>query len=138
MSLLITDDARCTHDGLSTVRRCPFLHRMGRWVVRLSARYTRSAVAASAAAVKDSSTMKESFSADRSGFVSTPDSSTGIASVAAESAWLRRVLPNCITLGRIGLVPLFLIALVKTRSGWSPWDAGIILGVAGASDYVDG
>lgn len=46
-------------------------------------------------------------------------------------------LPNALTLGRVVLIPVFVALLVQ--AGGSPsWAAGIVFGVAGATDQIDG
>ena len=46
-------------------------------------------------------------------------------------------LPNALTLGRLGLIPVFVALMVE--AGDSPsWPAGIVFGVAGVTDQVDG
>ena len=46
-------------------------------------------------------------------------------------------LPNVLTLGRLALVPVFVALMVKAGDARS-WPAGIVFGVAGATDQVDG
>ena len=43
-------------------------------------------------------------------------------------------VPNSISLARLALIPLFLWLVVDTNYGW----AGILLGVIGATDWIDG
>ena len=46
-------------------------------------------------------------------------------------------LPNALTLSRLVLIPIFVVLMVK--AGDSPsWPAGIVFGVAGITDQVDG
>ena len=46
-------------------------------------------------------------------------------------------LPNALTVGRLVLIPVFVVLMV--RAGDSPsWPAGIVFGVAGATDQIDG
>jgi CDP-diacylglycerol--glycerol-3-phosphate 3-phosphatidyltransferase len=46
-------------------------------------------------------------------------------------------LPNALTVARLGLIPVFVALMV--RAGSSPsWPAGIVFGVAGATDQLDG
>ncbi|HKI93529.1 MAG TPA: CDP-alcohol phosphatidyltransferase family protein [Gaiellaceae bacterium] len=54
----------------------------------------------------------------------------------AVSAPLAR-LPNALTVGRLGLVPVFAALMVRAGHGHS-WPAGIVFGVAGVTDQVDG
>jgi CDP-diacylglycerol--glycerol-3-phosphate 3-phosphatidyltransferase len=46
-------------------------------------------------------------------------------------------LPNALTIVRFGLVPAFVVLLVRATGGHS-WAAGIVFGVAGVTDQVDG
>jgi CDP-diacylglycerol--glycerol-3-phosphate 3-phosphatidyltransferase len=46
-------------------------------------------------------------------------------------------LPNALTVGRLILVPVFVALMVKAGDARS-WPAGIVFGVAGATDQVDG
>jgi len=46
-------------------------------------------------------------------------------------------LPNALTLGRLALIPVF-VALMVDAGGAHTWPAGILFGVAGATDQVDG
>jgi CDP-diacylglycerol--glycerol-3-phosphate 3-phosphatidyltransferase len=46
-------------------------------------------------------------------------------------------LPNALTIGRLGLIPVFVALMVHAGDAHS-WPAGIILGVAGATDQIDG
>ena len=46
-------------------------------------------------------------------------------------------LPNALTIARLGLIPVFVVLMVQ--AGDSPsWPAGIIFGIAGITDQVDG
>jgi CDP-diacylglycerol--glycerol-3-phosphate 3-phosphatidyltransferase len=46
-------------------------------------------------------------------------------------------LPNALTIARLGLIPVFVVLMVK--AGDSPsWPAGIVFGIAGITDQVDG
>jgi len=46
-------------------------------------------------------------------------------------------LPNALTVARLGLVPVFVVLMVE--AGHDPsWPAGIVFGVAGVTDQVDG
>jgi CDP-diacylglycerol--glycerol-3-phosphate 3-phosphatidyltransferase len=46
-------------------------------------------------------------------------------------------IPNALTVGRLALVPVFVVALAAADGGHS-WAAGIIFGVAGVTDQIDG
>lgn len=46
-------------------------------------------------------------------------------------------LPNALTLGRLALIPVFVVLMVKAGDAHS-WPAGILFGAAGATDQVDG
>jgi CDP-diacylglycerol--glycerol-3-phosphate 3-phosphatidyltransferase len=46
-------------------------------------------------------------------------------------------LPNALTLARLALIPVFVVLMVKAGDAHS-WPAGILFGVAGATDQVDG
>ena len=46
-------------------------------------------------------------------------------------------LPNALTVGRLGLIPVF-VALMLTAEGGHSWPAGIVFGVAGVTDQIDG
>src|SRR5213082_3933394 len=46
-------------------------------------------------------------------------------------------LPNALTLARLALVPIFVVVLAAADGGYS-WAAGIIFGIAGITDQVDG
>jgi CDP-diacylglycerol--glycerol-3-phosphate 3-phosphatidyltransferase len=46
-------------------------------------------------------------------------------------------LPNALTIARFALVPVFVVLLVRADGGHS-WAAGIVFGVAGVTDQIDG
>ncbi|HVP74385.1 MAG TPA: CDP-alcohol phosphatidyltransferase family protein [Gaiellaceae bacterium] len=46
-------------------------------------------------------------------------------------------LPNALTLGRLALIPVFVALMIHAGDAHS-WPAGILFGVAGATDQVDG
>jgi CDP-diacylglycerol--glycerol-3-phosphate 3-phosphatidyltransferase len=46
-------------------------------------------------------------------------------------------LPNALTLARFALIPVFIVLLARASGGHS-WPAGIVFGVAGVTDQVDG
>jgi CDP-diacylglycerol--glycerol-3-phosphate 3-phosphatidyltransferase len=46
-------------------------------------------------------------------------------------------VPNALTLGRLALIPVFVAVMVQAGDAHS-WPAGIIFGVAGATDQIDG
>jgi CDP-diacylglycerol--glycerol-3-phosphate 3-phosphatidyltransferase len=46
-------------------------------------------------------------------------------------------LPNALTIGRLLLIPVF-VALMLAADGGHSWPAGIVFGVAGVTDQVDG
>jgi len=46
-------------------------------------------------------------------------------------------LPNALTIARLGLIPVFVVLMVRAGSEPS-WPAGIVFGVAGVTDQVDG
>jgi CDP-diacylglycerol--glycerol-3-phosphate 3-phosphatidyltransferase len=46
-------------------------------------------------------------------------------------------LPNALTILRLVLVPIFVV-LVVDASGDASWSAGIVFGIAGITDQVDG
>jgi CDP-diacylglycerol--glycerol-3-phosphate 3-phosphatidyltransferase len=49
----------------------------------------------------------------------------------------RRHLPNALTVGRLLLLPVFIVLLVTSDEGYS-WAAAIVFGIAGITDQVDG
>jgi CDP-diacylglycerol--glycerol-3-phosphate 3-phosphatidyltransferase len=46
-------------------------------------------------------------------------------------------LPNALTLGRLALIPFFVALMIRAGDAHT-WPAGILFGVAGATDQVDG
>ena len=46
-------------------------------------------------------------------------------------------LPNALTLGRLALIPAFVALMVEAGDSHS-WPAGIVFGVAGVTDQIDG
>ena len=46
-------------------------------------------------------------------------------------------LPNALTIARLALIPVF-VALMLTAAGGHSWPAGIVFGVAGVTDQIDG
>ena len=46
-------------------------------------------------------------------------------------------LPNALTVARLAAIPAFVVLLASTDGGHS-WPAGIVFGVAGVTDQVDG
>jgi CDP-diacylglycerol--glycerol-3-phosphate 3-phosphatidyltransferase len=48
-----------------------------------------------------------------------------------------QLLPNALTVGRLILIPVFVALMLSADNGHS-WPAGIVFGVAGATDQVDG
>jgi CDP-diacylglycerol--glycerol-3-phosphate 3-phosphatidyltransferase len=46
-------------------------------------------------------------------------------------------LPNALTLGRVVLIPVFVVLMVQAGGSHS-WPAGILFGVAGVTDQIDG
>jgi CDP-diacylglycerol--glycerol-3-phosphate 3-phosphatidyltransferase len=46
-------------------------------------------------------------------------------------------LPNALTIARLGLIPIF-VALMLSAEGGHSWPAGIVFGVAGVTDQIDG
>jgi len=46
-------------------------------------------------------------------------------------------LPNALTIARLALIPVF-VALMLAAEGGHSWPAGIVFGVAGITDQVDG
>ena len=49
----------------------------------------------------------------------------------------RALLPNALTIGRLVLVPVFAVLLIHSDNGKS-WAAGIVFGIAGVTDQIDG
>jgi CDP-diacylglycerol--glycerol-3-phosphate 3-phosphatidyltransferase len=46
-------------------------------------------------------------------------------------------IPNALTLARLGLIPIFVVLMVQ--AGHEPsWPAGVVFGIAGITDQVDG
>ena len=46
-------------------------------------------------------------------------------------------LPNALTVARLALIPVFVLLMV--RAGHRPsWPAGVVFGIAGVTDQVDG
>jgi len=46
-------------------------------------------------------------------------------------------LPNALTLARLGLIPFFVVLMLTAEGGHS-WPAGIVFGIAGITDQIDG
>jgi CDP-diacylglycerol--glycerol-3-phosphate 3-phosphatidyltransferase len=46
-------------------------------------------------------------------------------------------LPNALTIGRLALIPIF-VGLMLTAQGGHSWPAGIVFGIAGVTDQIDG
>jgi CDP-diacylglycerol--glycerol-3-phosphate 3-phosphatidyltransferase len=46
-------------------------------------------------------------------------------------------LPNALTIARLALIPVF-VALMLSADGGHSWPAGIVFGVAGVTDQIDG
>src|SRR5439155_650304 len=46
-------------------------------------------------------------------------------------------LPNALTIGRLALIPVF-VGLMLSADGGHSWPAGIVFGVAGVTDQIDG
>jgi CDP-diacylglycerol--glycerol-3-phosphate 3-phosphatidyltransferase len=46
-------------------------------------------------------------------------------------------LPNALTVARLGLIPVFVALMVRAGHGHT-WPAGLVFGVAGITDQVDG
>src|SRR5207244_9607012 len=46
-------------------------------------------------------------------------------------------LPNALTVARLGLIPVFVVLMLAADGGHS-WPAGIVFGVAGVTDQIDG
>jgi CDP-diacylglycerol--glycerol-3-phosphate 3-phosphatidyltransferase len=70
-----------------------------------------------------------------SGLAPGPDYPVRV-SVRAVSVPLQR-LPNALTIGRLLLIPLF-VALMLAADGGHSWPAGIVFGIAGITDQIDG
>jgi CDP-diacylglycerol--glycerol-3-phosphate 3-phosphatidyltransferase len=50
---------------------------------------------------------------------------------------VRRYLPNALTIGRLVLLPVFIV-LIATSDGGKSWAAAIVFGIAGITDQIDG
>jgi CDP-diacylglycerol--glycerol-3-phosphate 3-phosphatidyltransferase len=50
---------------------------------------------------------------------------------------LYRQIPNALTVARFALVPLFVVLMAEASGGHS-WPAGVVFGVAGVTDQIDG
>jgi CDP-diacylglycerol--glycerol-3-phosphate 3-phosphatidyltransferase len=48
-----------------------------------------------------------------------------------------QLLPNALTVGRLILIPIFVALMLSAENGHS-WPAGIVFGIAGVTDQVDG
>ena len=48
-----------------------------------------------------------------------------------------QLLPNALTVGRLILIPVFVVLMLKADGGHS-WPAGIVFGIAGITDQIDG
>jgi CDP-diacylglycerol--glycerol-3-phosphate 3-phosphatidyltransferase len=48
-----------------------------------------------------------------------------------------QLLPNALTVGRLILIPVFVVLMLSADGGHS-WPAGIVFGVAGITDQIDG
>jgi CDP-diacylglycerol--glycerol-3-phosphate 3-phosphatidyltransferase len=46
-------------------------------------------------------------------------------------------LPNALTIARLALIPVF-VALMLSAEGGHSWPAGIVFGIAGVTDQIDG
>jgi CDP-diacylglycerol--glycerol-3-phosphate 3-phosphatidyltransferase len=46
-------------------------------------------------------------------------------------------LPNALTIARLALIPVFVILMLTAEGGHS-WPAGIVFGIAGITDQIDG
>ena len=60
-----------------------------------------------------------------------------IVATASVPAPLLRQLPNALTIARFLLIPIFVV-LLASADGGHDWAAGIVFGVAGVTDQVDG
>jgi cardiolipin synthase len=60
-----------------------------------------------------------------------------IVAAASVPAPLLRQLPNALTIARFVLIPVFVVLLARAEGGHD-WAAGIVFGVAGITDQVDG
>ena len=49
----------------------------------------------------------------------------------------RRHLPNALTIGRLVLLPVFIVLLASSDGGYS-WAAAIVFAIAGVTDQIDG
>jgi CDP-diacylglycerol--glycerol-3-phosphate 3-phosphatidyltransferase len=49
----------------------------------------------------------------------------------------RRHLPNALTIGRLALLPVFIVLLLESDGGYS-WPAAIVFAIAGVTDQIDG
>jgi len=50
---------------------------------------------------------------------------------------VRRYLPNALTIGRLVLLPVFIVLIATSDEGKS-WAAAIVFGIAGVTDQIDG
>ena len=50
---------------------------------------------------------------------------------------MRSRIPNALTIGRILLIPLFVVLITTSDGGYS-WAAAIVFGIAGLTDQIDG
>jgi CDP-diacylglycerol--glycerol-3-phosphate 3-phosphatidyltransferase len=48
-----------------------------------------------------------------------------------------RQLPNALTLARLAVIPIYAVLILRCHSGFS-WPAGVIFGLAGVTDQIDG
>src|SRR5487761_349232 len=46
-------------------------------------------------------------------------------------------LPNALTLGRLAVIPVFIVLMVQAGDAHT-WPAGLLFGVAGVTDQIDG
>ena len=46
-------------------------------------------------------------------------------------------LPNALTIARLALIPVFVVLMLAAEGGHS-WPAGIVFGIAGVTDQIDG